>query len=101
MHPRNHGSTCPTSGVASARYTRGSIDEGPGVNINRFGGFNSPICDVMLISYSLRDPNSPAPWRSPATDILALISRRVYHLAAWIGLAPSHSALLYPIGCDI
>src|SRR5712692_9947339 len=47
MQPLNHGSRCPTSGVARARYTRGSIDDGPGVSINRAGGLSSPMCWVM------------------------------------------------------
>src|SRR6267378_3225419 len=47
MHPLNHGSMCPTSGVAIARYTRGSMEDGPGVSINRTGGWSSPTCCVM------------------------------------------------------
>src|SRR5271170_3226758 len=43
MHVLNQGSRCPTNGAASARYTRGSIDDGPGVNINRVGGSSSPM----------------------------------------------------------
>src|ERR1700733_8993754 len=49
MQPRNQGSTCPTSGVAKARYTRGSIDDGPGVSISRFGGLSSPMCGLLLM----------------------------------------------------
>src|SRR5467141_2219109 len=47
MHPLNHGSMCPTRGVAIARYTRGSMEDGPGVSINRTGGWSSPTCCVM------------------------------------------------------
>src|ERR1700720_487778 len=43
MHPRNQGSMWPTSWVASARYTRGSMEEGPGVIIRRTGGLSSPM----------------------------------------------------------
>src|SRR5882757_1383313 len=43
MQVLNHGSMCPTTGAASARYTRGSIEDGPGVIISRIGGANSPI----------------------------------------------------------
>src|SRR5579863_7798088 len=43
MQVLNHGSMCPTIGAANARYTRGSIDEGPGVIISRIGGASSPI----------------------------------------------------------
>src|SRR5260370_2761943 len=53
MHPLNHGSMCPTSGVAIARYTRGSMDDGPGVSINRTGGWSSPTCCVMTFCPSL------------------------------------------------
>src|SRR5258708_35323304 len=53
MHPLNHGSMCPTSGVAIARYTRGSMEDGPGVSINRTGGFSSPTCCVMTPCPSL------------------------------------------------
>jgi hypothetical protein len=34
---------CPTTGAARARYTRGSIEDGPGVIISRIGGASSPI----------------------------------------------------------
>src|SRR5580698_3523378 len=44
----NHGSMWPTSGVARARYTRGSMLEGPGVSIKRAGGRSSPKISVML-----------------------------------------------------
>src|SRR5216684_8581658 len=47
MQPLNHGSRWPTKGVASARYTRGSMDEGPGVSMSRLGGLSSPMCCVM------------------------------------------------------
>src|ERR1700730_10966122 len=47
MQVLNHGSRWPTNGVAIARYTRGSIEDGPGVSINRTGGFNSPTVCVM------------------------------------------------------
>src|SRR6266478_2293186 len=53
MQPLNHGSMCPTSGVAIARYTRGSIEDGPGVSINRTGGWSSPTCCVMTFCPSL------------------------------------------------
>src|SRR6266849_6797547 len=53
MQPLNHGSICPTSGVAIARYTRGSTEDGPGVSINRTGGFSSPTCCVMTFCPSL------------------------------------------------
>src|SRR6267154_5067391 len=43
MQVLNHGSMCPTTGAASARYTRGSIEDGPGVIISRIGGASSPI----------------------------------------------------------
>src|ERR1700690_232564 len=43
MNSVNQGSTCPTSGADSARYTRGLTQEGPGVSINRVGGCNSCI----------------------------------------------------------
>src|SRR5271169_4762390 len=43
MNSVNHGSTCPTSDVASARYTRGLTHEGPGVSISLVGGRNSSI----------------------------------------------------------
>src|SRR5437660_3199957 len=86
MHPRNHGSTCPTKGVANARYTRGSIDDGPGVNINRFGGFNSPICSVMEDSYSSQEPRGtsilphsaqpPQPTNWSANDALKSLPRQ-------------------------
>src|SRR5208283_6134195 len=68
MHPRNHGSRCPTSGVASARYTRGSIEEGPGVIIKRGGGFNSPIglvIDIPLLETS-NEPSYGALRKRPA-----------------------------------
>src|SRR5262245_33542987 len=45
MQVLNHGSRWPTIGAASARYTRGSTDECPGVIINRIGGASSPIAD--------------------------------------------------------
>src|SRR5205823_4343883 len=48
MQPRNHGSMWPTSGVADARYTRGSTEDGPGVNISRTGGLSSPIGSVIV-----------------------------------------------------
>ena len=48
MQPRNHGSMWPTSGVANARYTRGSTEDGPGVNISRTGGLSSPIGSVIV-----------------------------------------------------
>src|SRR5690242_6309566 len=48
MHVLNHGSRCPTSGAASARYTRGSTDDGPGVSINRQGGLSSPTRCVIF-----------------------------------------------------
>src|ERR1700676_5493883 len=47
MQVLNHGSTWPTSGVAIARYTRGSTEDGHGGSINRTGGFNSPTVCVM------------------------------------------------------
>src|ERR1700688_3122509 len=53
MQVLNHGSMCPTIGAASARYTRGSIEEGLGVIISRIGGISSPIflCSIpSLIS---------------------------------------------------
>src|SRR5712692_11265484 len=53
MQPLNHGSICPTSGVAIARYTRGSMEDGPGVSINRTGGLSSPTCCVMTFCPSL------------------------------------------------
>src|SRR5271157_6354076 len=58
MQPRNHGSRCPTNGVARARYTRGSIEDGPGVIIKRAGGLSSPIGLVMsvLLYGSLMNP---------------------------------------------
>src|ERR1700681_2841980 len=43
MNSVNQGSTCPTIGEASARYTRGLTQEGPGVSINLVGGCNSSI----------------------------------------------------------
>src|ERR1700730_6060706 len=51
MQPRNHGSMCPTRGVANARYTRGSIEDGPGVIISRTGGLSSPIGLVMALAF--------------------------------------------------
>src|SRR5580692_10652068 len=63
MHVLNHGSRCPTSGVASARYTRGSTDDGPGVSINRYGGLSSPTCCVIVfvLLYSCAEmPKPPA-----------------------------------------
>src|SRR5271163_4692710 len=61
MQPLNHGSMWPTRLVASARYTRGSIDDGPGVSIKRFGGTSSPTCCVMILSplFELRLPWEP------------------------------------------
>src|SRR5712692_4522982 len=50
MQPRNHGSRCPTNGIESARYTRGSTEDGPGVSINRTGGFSSPMCWVITLA---------------------------------------------------
>src|ERR1700693_6484831 len=47
MQVLNHGSRWPTNGVAIARERRGSTDDGPGVSINRTGGFNSPTVCVM------------------------------------------------------
>src|SRR5579871_2372041 len=72
MQPRNHGSTCPTNGVASARYTRGSIDDGPGVSISRFGGVSSPIWELSLMfsTSKKRGPNFRPPRCCPATDNL-------------------------------
>src|SRR5580704_4925052 len=68
MHVLNHGSRCPTSGVASARYTRGSTDDGPGVSINRYGGLSSPTCCVMVfvLLYSLARKCSSCP--PPSAD---------------------------------
>src|ERR1700726_4989982 len=48
MNSVNHGSTCPTSGCASARFTRGLMQEGPGVSISLVGGRNSAIGSNML-----------------------------------------------------
>src|ERR1700704_1436781 len=58
MHVLNQGSRCPTSCVAIARYTRGSTDDGPGVSINRTGGFSSPICCVMICPSNRAFPGS-------------------------------------------
>ena len=52
MNSVNHGSTCPTSGVASARYTRGLTHEGPGVSISLVGGRNSSIGFIMTSNLS-------------------------------------------------
>src|ERR1700736_610984 len=60
MQVLNHGSRCPTNGVAIARYTRGSIEDGPGVSINRTGGFNSPTVCVMACPSNLAEM-----WRHP------------------------------------
>src|ERR1700675_1221229 len=60
MQVLNHGSRCPTRGVAIARYTRGSIEDGPGVSINRTGGFNSPTVCVMACP-----SNRAVMWRHP------------------------------------
>src|SRR5882757_2497765 len=69
MQVLNHGSMCPTTGAASARYTRGSIEDGPGVIISRIGGANSPIffSAPSLILSNLRFPPRGRP--------LALIAR--------------------------
>src|ERR1700683_1630491 len=61
----NQGSICPTSGADMARYTRGSMQEGPGVIIKRAGGRSSPIISFMILflaafrSLQLREPASP------------------------------------------
>src|SRR5271155_3553226 len=47
MHSRNQGSRWPTMGAANARYTRASIEHGPGVIIRRVGGASSPYFCVM------------------------------------------------------
>src|SRR5271157_3948035 len=60
MQPRNHGSRCPTNGVARARYTRGSIEDGPGVIIKRTGGLSSPI--GLLMSAPSRILMKPQGW---------------------------------------
>src|SRR5579885_2674360 len=54
MHVLNQGSRWPTSGVARARYTRGSTEEGPGVSISRTGGANSP--NFCVIAFFLDVP---------------------------------------------
>src|SRR5580704_562063 len=66
MQVLNHGSRCPTNGVASARYTRASTDEGPGVSINRYGGLSSPTCCVMVfvLLYSENGMRKPPRLRS-------------------------------------
>src|ERR1700722_8578427 len=78
MHPRNHGSTWPTNGVASARYTRGSIEDGPGVSISRFGGFSSPMWELSLMfsASKKRGPNFRPARLPPATDNLESLSGR-------------------------
>src|SRR5262249_7155549 len=43
----NQGSRWPTSGVAIARYTRGSTHDGPGVNMILVGGRSSPTDSFM------------------------------------------------------
>src|ERR1700682_1237097 len=48
MNSVNQGSTCPTIGDASARYTRGLTQEGPGVSISLVGGCNSSTGLDML-----------------------------------------------------
>src|SRR5580704_19278346 len=77
MHVLNHGSRCPTSGVASARYTRGSTDDGPGVSINRYGGLSSPTCCVivfvLLYSLALKCPSCPRLLRALDTTAGTLI----------------------------
>src|SRR5580704_14988376 len=52
MNSVNHGSTCPTIGIASARYTRGLKHEGPGVSISLVGGRNSSIGFIMTSNLS-------------------------------------------------
>src|SRR5260370_25982355 len=58
MQPLNQGSRWPTSGVASARYTRGSIEDGPGVSISRLGGASSPI-DCLSMCCVMRSSSDP------------------------------------------
>src|SRR5260370_29323952 len=48
MNSVNQGSTCPTSGAAIARYTRGLTQDGPGVSISLVGGRNSCIGSDIL-----------------------------------------------------
>src|SRR5579864_552186 len=50
----NHGSTCPTKGAAMARITRGLMQEGPGVSINRIGGRTSSIGSNIVVTSSSR-----------------------------------------------
>src|SRR6266581_5333891 len=122
MHPLNHGSMCPTSGVAIARYTRGSMEDGPGVSINRTGGWSSPTCCVMRFCPSLilaldsrlRISNRPRmrswglflPWREPqfsrnpythATDKLARsVRRRPLDRRGWTHTASNKQGQLIP-----
>ncbi len=44
----NQGSMWPTSGAAMARYTRGSMHDGPGVSISLAGGSSSPIGSSLM-----------------------------------------------------
>ena len=66
MQPRNQGSRWPTMGEARARYTRGSMEHGPGVIIKRMGGFNSPTGWVMGVPFqgSLRTIKDVPPRRT-------------------------------------
>src|ERR1700688_5068639 len=70
MQVLNHGSRWPTNGVAIARYTRGSTEDGPGVSINRTGGFNSPTVCVMAFS-----SNGAVDWRHPLGVLQTLATR--------------------------
>src|SRR5207248_8874900 len=63
MQVLNHGSRWPTTGAESARYTRGSIEEGPGVIISRVGGANGLI--AILGSCSLRSEEHTSELQSP------------------------------------
>src|SRR6202166_3909462 len=76
MQVLNHGSRCPTNGVAIARYTRGSTEDGPGVSINRTGGFNSPTVCVMVC------PSTRAVmWRHPLALSRTMEARPEYQFS--------------------
>src|SRR5258705_11213592 len=71
IQPLNHGSMCPTTGVAIARYTRGSIEEGPGVSIKRTGGLSSPIGCVIRSCPSFSSTQASFTGREPSAGTIS------------------------------
>src|ERR1700747_195277 len=69
----NQGSMWPTRGVLIARYTRGSIFEGPGVIIKRVGGRSSPM--ISFIITFLAAPQSARLRGQQARPLVSLNSR--------------------------